>query len=97
MSKHTPGPWEWSNQYKSSDNSDTWSLIGADGYGILSCDGEANSPQSCNKADAQLIAAAPELLEALKMVSGYIRTMKGAGHEYTIAVQEAIAKAEGNQ
>jgi hypothetical protein len=48
-------------------------------------------------ANARLIAAAPELLEALKMVSGYIYTMKGAGHEYTAAVQAAIAKAEGAQ
>lgn len=97
MSKHTLGPWEWSNQYKSSDNSDTWSLIGADGYGILSCDGEANSPQSCNKADAQLIAAAPELLEALKLADA---ALEGANMNMDVVkrkVKAAIAKAEGKQ
>ena len=61
--KHTPGLWFWSDAYRTTYNEPTLSLIGADGYGILSCDGMANSP---GEADAQLIAQSPELLEALE-------------------------------
>jgi hypothetical protein len=62
---HTKGPWRWSDAYQARDLSDTYSLIGADGYGILSCDGLCNSPQHLNKADAALIADAPAMLDAL--------------------------------
>lgn len=69
-SKHTPGPWKWSDAHSATDERYTWSLLGASGYGILSCDGEGNSPQGLGDfANARLIAAAPELLEALKQVT----------------------------
>ncbi|MBA1366795.1 hypothetical protein [Burkholderia gladioli] len=69
----TPGPWEWDDRYPSSNTGEkTWSLIGANGYGILSCDGEENSPQGLNDdANAKLIAAAPELVEALQAIAQY--------------------------
>ena len=66
MSGHTPGPWRWSDDYQSRDLTDTWGLLGKDGYGILSCDGKCNSPQEANAANARLIAAAPDLLAALQ-------------------------------
>lgn len=70
MSKqsHTPGPWEWSESYKTEDGRETFTLVCENyEYGILSCDGLGNSPQSLGPqgmADAKLIVAAPELLEA---------------------------------
>jgi hypothetical protein len=68
--RHTPGPWLWTDEYGATNGERTWSLVsGANGYGILSCDGLANSPQEIGgngQADAALIAAAPELLEALQ-------------------------------
>lgn len=64
--KFTPGPWHWDNTYQSRDLSDTWSLIGRDGYGVLSCDGNCNSPQNCNSNDAHLIATAPEMYAFLE-------------------------------
>lgn len=69
--KHTPGEWYWTDAYpKSSDGERTWSLIGAGGYGILSCDGVGNSPQGLNnEANARLIAAAPEMLVALEKLT----------------------------
>jgi len=62
-SAHTPGPWRWSNRYPTMDGRETWSLLGdKHGYGILLCDGEANSPQSLNDPqNAALIAQAPTL------------------------------------
>ena len=53
----TPGEWYWSDAYRTLDGRKTWSLIGDGGFGILSCDGEENSPQSVNAADAELITA----------------------------------------
>lgn len=53
----TPGEWYWTDAYPTQDGRKTWSLIGDGGFGILSCDGEENSPQSVNTAAAELIAA----------------------------------------
>ena len=56
------------------------------------------------QANARLIAAAPELLEALKEIVGLANeTIDGCGHRYTFdynsplgrAARAAIAKAEG--
>ena len=65
MSKHSPGPWRWSSGYTNGNGEPTWSLIAANGYGILSCD-IPNAPQSCNAHDADVLEAAPDLLEACK-------------------------------
>lgn len=72
MSKqsHTPGPWKWTESFETEDGRETFTLVCEKyEYGILSCDGLGNSPQSLGpqgEADAKLIVAAPELLEALK-------------------------------
>jgi hypothetical protein len=52
-------------------------------------------PCPTDYANARLIAAAPELLEALLLVRDYVVTMKQMGHEYQIAIDAAIAKAKG--
>ena len=71
MGKHTPGPWDWSFRYTTEDSRSTWTLLGDGGYGILSCDGEGNSPQGIgDEANARLIAAAPDLLDAQMMGTG---------------------------
>ena len=62
----TPGEWYWSDAYPTQDGRETWSLIGDGGFGILSCDGDENSPQSVNAATAELIAACdPDTIRAL--------------------------------
>ena len=62
----TPGEWYWTDAYPTQDGRKTWSLIGDGGFGILSCDGEENSPQSVNAAAAELIAACdPDTIRAL--------------------------------
>ena len=94
-SKHTPGPWYWSNQYKTISREPTWSLIGEGGYGILSCDGEENSPHGINnESNASLIAVAPELLEALERMVALFDS--GAwSHANVKDARAAIAKAMG--
>jgi len=64
--KHTPGLWFWSDVYRTTYNEPTLSLVGSHSYGILSCDGMANSP---SKADALLIAQSPELLETIEYIA----------------------------
>ena len=93
---YTKGPWRWTDEYQARDLSDTWSLVGENGYGILSCDGKGNAPPEFSPQDAFLIAAAPELLEALE---GMLECFHLAGSEYEFAAideaRSAIAKAKG--
>jgi len=90
---HTPGPWHWSDRYPMvSSGEKTWSLIGEDGYGILSCDGVENSPQGLNdEANARLIAAAPDLLEAIQGIRSFVEMFNGD----LTKIDAAIAKATG--
>lgn len=56
-SKHTPGPWEVYHNGK---------CVGAEDGHILTTEVEGNGAEEA-KANARLIAAAPDLLEALRM------------------------------
>ena len=97
--KHTPGPWRWSDFPRASDGGYTWSLIGQGGYGILSCDGEGNSPQGIGDYDnARLIAAAPELLEAAQRAADRFGLWEAptAGMQDALdGLKAAITKATG--
>ncbi len=88
--KHTPGPWRYEESTKTirAVHSNYW-LVTMDSW-----DGAIN-----NEANAQLIASAPELLEALKLL---IKNHEDIGivnvtlDERIIAIsKQAIAKAEG--
>ena len=99
MSKHTPGPWSvhrWSwptevtgpiHQVISSDNFLTAFVPAWDDPRP----GEVEASEEA-KANARLIAAAPELLEACKVALGIIGF--GAEHDQ---ISDAIAKATGEQ
>lgn len=106
MSAHTPGPWDVREQ------DDEFRVHAPDsrsygfrvemrivdevgGYSEQLEDGTWDNAQA--KANARLIAAAPELLDALQMVRDYVVRMKGWGHGYQLAVDAAIAKASGEQ
>lgn len=101
MSKHTPGPWYmW----------DTDGLIGVGkNYGdeadLLNAVSQSNRPLSEDRANMRLIAAAPDLLEALKgMVSLFPADVEDEGSGFGFnenlkakyrASIKAIARAKG--
>ena len=102
MSKHTPGPWELRTW-----DEDCWRVLGTNGVGIPGCYSIADvingNGSEQNKANAALIAAAPDLLQALQLlhddIAEYARINNLGGfdnHAMKLA-RAAIAKATGEQ
>jgi hypothetical protein len=98
MSKHTPGPWKYSPQTervyftdkKSGEEPPICEMAVSDIMAIQNEDEVA--------ANAHLIAAAPELLEALKAVRAWLNDYNGhMGVPQTKMIRAAIAKAEGEK
>lgn len=90
--KHTPGPWR---MYEGNRGSFVF-------YGIADVADmspayvrQESDDAATMKANAQLIAAAPELLESLKEVLYYIGDRKVTTLGAMIRARAAIAKAEG--
>lgn len=93
MSKHTPGPWYWAPK--------------ADGAVFIKSDDTrplhktvaqvASNELSAMEANARLIAAAPELLEALRDVTEYLENNRVTAREAALlrSATAAIDKAEG--
>jgi hypothetical protein len=74
MSKHTPGPWTFTK----GETLDEWRLLAADGESLMGS--EQYYPWVPHReADWLLIAAAPELYEALRAIVG-VETAYGASH-----------------
>lgn len=97
MAKHTPGPWKM--RKRDGGNGDGWHL----GWDFDWDHPEENTPPTpergvvVREADAHLIAAAPELLEACKLGLDLIRVLRPRcdHHGEVIAMRAAIEKAEG--
>ncbi len=87
MSAHTPGPWVWLEPQKVLNSAHGKVIDHAcyEGMWFAAYDEEINA------ANARLIAAAPELLEALQ---GVLRVADRATSEFD-AARAAIAKATG--
>lgn len=89
---HTPGPWN----YESEDNI----IYSADGARIIDV---SLIPRSIHvglderKANGQLAASAPELLEALEGLLAVSVDTSPAELRAMIAARETIAKAKGEQ
>ena len=87
MSKHTPGPWQWTQHF------DPTISIYKDGFGQIAR--LYDSSAGTGKANARLIAAAPDLLDALQ------RLLNAENDEYLTPIgvrnlaRAAIAKATG--
>jgi hypothetical protein len=86
MSKHTPGPW----RRMGTNVGDEVGQIAT-----LSFDSLVRMKEPERIANARLIAAAPELLEALKYMINVCPPINQVGEEATMRACIAIAKAEG--
>ena len=99
MSKHTPGPWliEAQNSHTGAiatvhNTTDVWVEIWSENWIVTGMGPEEQS------ANARLIAAAPDLLEALKRLSDQCDRMRLLGQHMTDAEESAktaITKATG--
>jgi hypothetical protein len=98
--KHTPGPWEADFEtypIMVRSQSETWPLVDELGNE----EGRAGvfiANTGDNKANARLIAAAPDLLEALKdMLDNHEDACTGYGEGAADKARSAIAKATGGE
>ena len=90
--QHAPGPWSVIDHY--------------DAYGINDADGEPvcefwRKGSAANAANRALIAAAPELLEALNLAEGFIAgfeddELQEGMPEMLAQIRTALAKATGD-
>ena len=111
MSKHTPGPWALLNGYdifselgadsgdgyKAPEN-DGWMIATVELGSVINDDGETiEIGHGVARANAHLIAAAPELFEALdKLANGYSGCRWDTGLVPRIEMaKKALAKARG--
>lgn len=90
---HTPPPWRVNLNFKYTDIN-YHQIIALDDF---KKDGPGFSITGCiNREDAQLIAAAPELLIALERAVEDIKTIEGKGLDFIVHEMElAINKAKG--
>ena len=86
--KHTPGPWSWGTD-PMENICDITLDIDATGYSILRCCVKPLEP------NARLIAAAPELLEALELAHAMLSGANMNANVVEQKVRAAIAKATG--
>jgi len=93
--KHSPSPWSVAPDF--GDGHGQFSILCAEGCGIAMAEAWIGEHRAEATANAHLIAAAPELLEALKLlladVADYPAWQRPC-HAVDVA-QAAIAKAEG--
>lgn len=87
MNKHTPGP--WSIGQTTTERYPRKPIKGPNVEYICDVEIRAQNPASDNAA---LIAAAPELLEALK---GCIKSLRALNIQLNPALDALVAKAEG--
>ena len=104
--RHTPGPWkaEGDEFYTTAGRVYIEGPNGWKDQPIANCDWDLGLEE--NEANARLIAAAPEMLEAAKKLqdctgitpNGMVVVIGGRNHDYNQAMKllrTAIAKAEG--
>lgn len=87
--KHTPGPWE--PRWEASEDM-AHSVWTEDGHCVL----DVRCNDTMTREDALLIAAAPELLEALEAILKTRATpWRADAAQATLRAESAIAKARG--
>jgi hypothetical protein len=89
---HTAGPWRIS-QFEVMTGGVARVVMGVDDFTVASISGRSVEE---HHADASLISAAPELLEALKISRPFVYVATHAARNDVLAqLDAAIAKAEG--
>ena len=91
MSGHTPGPWVRDRYCPASGWVDI--RIESDPFALPI----ASTRYENTEANARLIAAAPELLEALRGALSYLSLYGPSAQPALLSARAAIAKATGNQ
>lgn len=98
MSSHTPGPWEIASHPADSRPEEIVKRFPVDGNTGLICELTHSLYREHQLANAKLIAAAPELLEACKAMKHYgIKGKMPDGRWAMDLVEAAIAKATGDR
>ena len=92
MSAHTPGPWE-SEETEHRISSSHWIMAGEHQSICIGAIIHFSGEHAQSDANARLIAAAPDLLKACKVILDHIGKECTAPHRQTLL--SAIAKAEG--
>jgi hypothetical protein len=92
MSKHTPGPW----QIQKLVGKDGTLFVGTDEKGFFTCARVSGSDIGNINGNAHLIAAAPELFEALHIAFRRLESYGPGDNDWILdKCLKAIAKAEG--
>lgn len=93
--KHTPGPWEVTPSHHSQGEPTVWRIMPVASKGMGWTEGRYLSVAGCiAKEDADLIATAPELLEALEEAFPYINSSNADSHILELC-RKVIAKSKG--
>lgn len=97
MNKHTPGPWhvvpygDGNQKVVCSDEAGNWRIA------FMATSSGSREELAEIKANARLIAAAPELLEALKDLVTSVEALRVVGLDKEIELaRAALSKAEGS-
>jgi hypothetical protein len=91
MSNHTKGPWRIDGNYIAGTDAKTVAIIGNVDTCHFPVDEDEATP------NAHLIAAAPEMLEALEYARGIIAMKLGERSAHLNPLDAAITKAKGEQ
>ena len=95
MSKHTPGPWTPNHYaFMAGGKLRWWQVLAQGGEVQVSDMGDCGLPPDEAEANANLIAAAPDLLEAAKHAATEWR-LHGQLTDSCRVLEAAIAKARG--
>ena len=94
---HTPTPWEWEWDGKPCGDEHYGLLKGQDGVPVLEVDDQTDERIVVTAANARLIAAAPDLLEACERLLKYDATCRDDDcqelNDIRARAKDAIAKA----
>jgi hypothetical protein len=89
--KHTKGP--WSLKRIGNESTDFHQTVTSESFPALA---RVHVETETGKANARLIAAAPDMLAVLKELLPYVTKLSQPGERWArLAVEQAIEKAEG--